>query len=56
MNTKQEQKQKQEQKRQQAQYNDLPRFKALVDEVKNKNRHHQNTDTAGRNNKQYEQK
>ena len=53
MNTKQAE---HKQKRQQAEYNDLPRFKALVDEVKNKNRHHQNTDTAGRNSKQYEQK
>lgn len=49
MNTKQAE--QQEQKRQQAQYNDLPRFKALVDEVRSRNttkRTEANTDTNKR--------
>lgn len=52
MNTKQAE---QKQERQQANYKDLPHFNRLVEEVRNK-QHHQKTDTAGRNSKQYEQK
>ena len=47
---------KQAEQRQQADYKDLPRFNRLVEEVKQKNKHHQNTNKVGGSDKQHEQK